>query len=54
MKLLLDTHIFIWCVDDDPKLSAAAWSMTAEGSRRPNDSRRWARRRWKASSCNTA
>jgi len=27
MKLLLDTHIFIWCVDDDPKLSAAAWSM---------------------------
>jgi len=27
MKLLLDTHIFIWCVDDDPKLTAAAWSM---------------------------
>jgi PIN domain nuclease of toxin-antitoxin system len=27
LKLLLDTHIFIWCVDDDPKLSAAAWSM---------------------------
>ena len=27
MKLLLDTHFFIWCVDDDPKLSAAAWSM---------------------------
>jgi len=26
MRLLLDTHIFIWCVDDDPKLSAAAWS----------------------------
>lgn len=27
MRLLLDTHVFIWCVDDDPKLSAAAWSM---------------------------
>jgi len=27
MRLLLDTHIFIWCVDDDPKLSAAAWSI---------------------------
>ncbi len=27
MRLLLDTHLFIWCVDDDPKLSAAAWSM---------------------------
>lgn len=27
MKLLIDTHIFIWCVDDDPKLSAAAWAM---------------------------
>ena len=27
MRLLLDTHIFIWCVDDDPKLSGNAWSM---------------------------
>jgi PIN domain nuclease of toxin-antitoxin system len=27
MNLLLDTHIFIWCVDDDPALSVAAWSM---------------------------
>jgi PIN domain nuclease of toxin-antitoxin system len=27
MNLLLDTHIFIWCVDDDPKLSATAWAM---------------------------
>lgn len=27
MRLLLDTHIFIWCVDDDPKLSPVAWSM---------------------------
>jgi PIN domain nuclease of toxin-antitoxin system len=27
MNLLLDTHIFIWCVDDDPKLSSVAWSM---------------------------
>jgi PIN domain nuclease of toxin-antitoxin system len=26
MNLLLDTHVFIWAVDDDPKLSAAAWS----------------------------
>jgi PIN domain nuclease of toxin-antitoxin system len=26
MRLLLDTHIFIWCVDDDPKLSVEAWS----------------------------
>ncbi len=26
MRLLLDTHIFIWCVDDDPKLSDTAWS----------------------------
>jgi PIN domain nuclease of toxin-antitoxin system len=27
MRLLLDSHIFPWCVDHDPKLSAAAWSM---------------------------
>jgi PIN domain nuclease of toxin-antitoxin system len=27
VNLLLDTHIFIWCADDDPKLSGAAWSM---------------------------
>lgn len=26
MRLLLDTHIFIWCLDDDPKLSGAAWA----------------------------
>jgi PIN domain nuclease of toxin-antitoxin system len=26
MRLLLDTHIFLWCLDDDPKLSAEAWS----------------------------
>ena len=26
MRLLLDTHIFIWALDDDPKLSDAAWS----------------------------
>jgi PIN domain nuclease of toxin-antitoxin system len=30
MNLLLDTHVFIWAVDDDPKLSAAAWSMIEE------------------------
>jgi PIN domain nuclease of toxin-antitoxin system len=27
MRLLLDTHIFIWSVDDDPKLSSVAWSL---------------------------
>lgn len=27
MNLLLDTHIFLWCVDDDPKLSSAAWNQ---------------------------
>lgn len=26
MRLLLDTHIFIRTLDDDPKLSDAAWS----------------------------
>jgi PIN domain nuclease of toxin-antitoxin system len=26
MNLLLDTHIFIWCADDDPKLTDTAWS----------------------------
>ena len=30
MNLLLDTHVFIWAVDDDPKLSAAAWSIIEE------------------------
>jgi PIN domain nuclease of toxin-antitoxin system len=30
VNLLLDTHVFIWSVDDDPKLSAAAWSMIEE------------------------
>ena len=30
MNFLLDTHVFIWAVDDDPKLSAAAWSMIEE------------------------
>jgi PIN domain nuclease of toxin-antitoxin system len=27
MNLLLDTHVFIWSIDDDPKLCDAAWSM---------------------------
>ena len=27
MRLLLDTHIFLWSLDDDPKLSSAAWSL---------------------------
>lgn len=26
MRLLLDTHIFIWLLDDDARLSDAAWS----------------------------
>jgi PIN domain nuclease of toxin-antitoxin system len=30
VNLLLDTHVFIWAVDDDPKLSTAAWSMIEE------------------------
>jgi PIN domain nuclease of toxin-antitoxin system len=30
VNLLLDTHVFIWSVDDDPKLSAAAWTMIEE------------------------
>lgn len=30
MNLLLDTHVFIWAVDDDPRLSAAAWTMIEE------------------------
>jgi PIN domain nuclease of toxin-antitoxin system len=30
VNLLLDTHVFIWSVDDDSKLSAAAWSMIEE------------------------
>lgn len=27
MNLLLDTHIFLWSVDDDPKLSHRAWGL---------------------------
>jgi PIN domain nuclease of toxin-antitoxin system len=30
VNLLLDTHVFIWAVDDDPRLSAAAWSTIEE------------------------
>jgi PIN domain nuclease of toxin-antitoxin system len=30
VNLLLDTHVFIWAADDDPKLSADAWSMIEE------------------------
>jgi PIN domain nuclease of toxin-antitoxin system len=30
VNLLLDTHVFIWAVDDDPKLSVAAWSTIEE------------------------
>jgi PIN domain nuclease of toxin-antitoxin system len=30
VNLLLDTHVFIWAVDDDPKLSATAWSTIEE------------------------
>jgi len=27
VNILLDTHIFLWCVDDDPKLSSKAWAQ---------------------------
>jgi PIN domain nuclease of toxin-antitoxin system len=27
VRLLLDTHIFLWSLDDDPKLSSLAWSL---------------------------
>jgi PIN domain nuclease of toxin-antitoxin system len=27
LRLLLDTHVFIWAVSDDPKLSSTAWSL---------------------------
>jgi PIN domain nuclease of toxin-antitoxin system len=30
VNLLLDTHVFLWVVDDDPRLSAAAWSTIEE------------------------
>jgi len=30
VNLLLDTHVFIWAVDDDPKLSATTWSTIEE------------------------
>jgi PIN domain nuclease of toxin-antitoxin system len=29
---LLDTPAFIWATDDDPKLSANAWSMIEEAN----------------------
>jgi len=32
MRLLLDTHVFIWAVDDDPKLSRAARNLMAEAT----------------------
>jgi len=32
VNLLLDTHVFIWAADDDPKLSANAWSMIEEAN----------------------
>jgi PIN domain nuclease of toxin-antitoxin system len=32
MRLLLDTHVFIWAVDDDPKLSRAARDLMAEAT----------------------
>lgn len=30
MKLLLDTHAFLWFVSDDPQLSAAARALIVE------------------------
>jgi PIN domain nuclease of toxin-antitoxin system len=32
VNLLLDTHVFIWTADDDPKLSTNAWSMIEEAN----------------------
>jgi PIN domain nuclease of toxin-antitoxin system len=32
MKLLLDTHTFLWWVTDDPRLSGAARTIMAEGN----------------------
>ena len=30
MRLLLDTHVFIWALDDDQRLSDAIWSKIEE------------------------
>ncbi|KVL22488.1 type II toxin-antitoxin system VapC family toxin [Burkholderia sp. MSMB1826] len=34
MRLLLDTHIFLWSVTDDPKLSARARRLIADADER--------------------
>jgi PIN domain nuclease of toxin-antitoxin system len=31
MNLLLDTHVFLWAVDDDPNLSPAAKAAILDG-----------------------
>lgn len=33
MQLLLDTHIYIWAIKNDPKLSSVARSLMAEASK---------------------
>lgn len=32
MNLLLDTHVFLWAVDDDPRLSPAARTAIIDGN----------------------
>ena len=32
MRVLLDTHAFLWFIDDSPELSAAAKVVIADGS----------------------
>lgn len=32
MRVLLDTHAFLWFIDDSPQLSAAAKAVIADGS----------------------
>lgn len=35
MRVLLDTHSFLWFVTEDPKLSAAAERVITEGGNEP-------------------
>ena len=35
MKVLLDTHAYLWYIEDSPKLSAAARSVLEDGLNAP-------------------
>ena len=35
MKVLLDTHAFLWFIEDSPKLSASARSVIEDGLNAP-------------------